>query len=280
MYKNILEGCVYMKKTSLGKLILNIIVVIAFIISLCTLVPSLFDKEQKENTFKLVTTLISLFSGFILYIYNNSNTIFFWVNKLRTYFSFKTVRWEMTYRTPGLSIENAEKLKEELCRILESKSIQVLKDDEKEESKIIKFKNDKGIEAEFELRWNKGIDDKLSMTIIFRSQTSHSDVRKQWSFYRNIIEETLKVISEESNYNKKPYEEKSYYTVSLNMEKNPFYLLTIKTYDKPKDIKFDLSFKVDGVNFKTTNKKIVLTTNDITKVDTVLKDYVMLGKVS
>ena len=269
-----------MKKTSLGKLILNIIVMIAFVVSLCTLVPSFFDREQKENIFKLTTTLISLLSGFILYIYNNSNTMFFWVNKFRTYFSFKTVRWEMSYRTPGLSIENTNKLKEELYRILKSKSIQILKDNKKEESRVIKFKNDRGIEAEFDLRWNEYVDDRFSMTIIFKSQTSHRDVRKQWSFYRNIIEETLKVISEESNYDKKPYEEKSYYTVSLNMEKNPFYLLTIKTYDKPKDIKFDLSFKIDGVNFKTTNKKIVLTTKDITKVDTVLKDYGMLGKVS
>lgn len=269
-----------MKKTSLGKFILNIIVTVAFVISLCTLVPSFFDEKQQDSTFKLVTTLISLISGFILYIYNNSNTIFFWINRIKTKFSRETVRWEMSYRTPALSIKNIQKLKRELCQILESKNISILKDDEKEESRIIKFKNDKGIEADFELRWNQGVDERFSMTTIFKSQTSHKDVPKQWSFYRSVIEETFKVISQESNYDKEPYEEKSYYTVSLNMEKNPFYLLTIKTYDKPKDIKFDLSFKVDGVNFKTTNNKIVITTNDIEKVDTVIKNYVMLGKVS
>lgn len=269
-----------MKKTSLGKLILNIIVVVAFATSLYTLFPSLFDKKQQGDTFKIVTTLISLISGFILYIYNNSNTIFFWTNKFRTYFSFKTVRWEMSYKALGLSSENIKNVSKELYQILEGKNIHILKDSEKEESRLIKFKNDNGIEAEFELRWNEDINKRFSMTTIFRSQTSHRDVRKQWSFYRFVLEETLKVSSQESNYNKKPYEEKSYYTVSLNMEKNPFYLLTIKTYDKPKDIKFNLSFKADEVDFETTNQKIVITTKNIEKVDTVLKDYVMLGKVS
>lgn len=78
-----------MKKTSLGKLILNIIVMIAFVVSLCTLVPSFFDREQKENIFKLTTTLISLLSGFILYIYNNSNTMFFGLINLGRIFPLK-----------------------------------------------------------------------------------------------------------------------------------------------------------------------------------------------
>lgn len=268
-----------MKKNSVWKFIVNLIVTIVFFISLISLLLTLFDSTKRSLYFETFTALLSLFSGYVLYIYNNSNNVFFGVNKFLVHFSRQTVRWEISYRVIGISTTDIRSVELELLDTLKKKG-RVINDSRREESRVIKFENSHGILGEFDLRWNETIEENYSLSIIFKSQTSHKDVRKQWEFYRIVTDETLKVISEESNNKKKSYEEKSYYTISLRMDKNPFYLLTIKTYDKPQNIKFNLKFNVNGVKFESTNKKIVITTEDKDKVDTVLRDYVLLGKVS
>lgn len=269
-----------MKKANIGKIIVNIIIICAYSYSLFVIIPGFFDEEKKVEFYKLVTTLLSTTSGFVIYMYNNFKFVFLMWNKLKIRFSNKTVRWEMTYRTPQVTFDDIKKVNAELIKVIKEKKTIITKEINRDESKIITISNSRNIESVFDVRWNKKDNTNYSFTIIFKSQTSHIEVRKQWDFYKSVIDETLQVIPRESNHEKKPSEHKSYYTVSLNMEKNPFYLLTIKTYDKPSNIKFDLSFKADGVTFKTSNGKIVITTEDPIKVNTVLKNYVLLGKVS
>lgn len=271
-----------MKKNNKLKIVGNIIFTLLFVTSFLYSVIKLFSSFKSNDLSSIYETLSSIVSftlGYSLYIYNNSNNIFFWVNRFMARRSRKTVRWEISYNTILNSKSDVLMAVDNLTDSLK-KSGKIIKDLPREESRIIEFEDANLITSEFDFRYDEIQENKYKLFILFKSQTSQKDVLKQWNFYRKVIDETFYDLVQVNNNKTKPYEEKSYYTVSLRMDKNPFYLLTIKTYDKPQDIKFNLKFSVDGVKFNSTNNKIVIVTEDNEKVESVLKNYVLLGKVT
>ncbi|EMF0217177.1 hypothetical protein NSY02_001222 [Enterococcus hirae] len=271
-----------MKKNNKLKILGNVIFTLLFVVSLIYSVIKILSSFKSNDLSSIYDTLASTVSfafGYGLYIYNNSNNIFFWVNRCRARYSRETVGWEISYNTILKSKEDILSATENLTASLK-KSGKIRKDLKREESRIIEFEDKDLIVSEFNLRYDEVQDNRYKLFILFKSQTSHRDVLKQWKFYRKVIDETFCDLIQVNNNKTKPHEEKSYYTVSLRMDKNPFYLLTIKTYDQPQDIKFNLKFSVDGVKFNSTNNKITIVTEDNEKVEGVLKNYVLLGKVT
>ena len=248
---------------------------VALLVTLVRLIQSIFNPDEKSNLFENVSSLIAVVGTGFMYFYNNDNFFFLKINKIIGRLFGKTSNWTMTYRVPSKDIKDFNVVNS----VLESSFPQnttVRKRELKDELSVIHIESAHGLESTIKLIWN----DDFGITLKMECQAAQKDVVSQWNKFKSICEKSFRVISLCDDTKIQNYQSKAHYIVKIKISKNPFYLLLVRSYDTPKDVKYTLKFTIDDARIESSNGQMVISTKDPERVDKIIKDYVVISSVS
>lgn len=201
--------------------------------------------------------------------YSEWDIVYKTVNKIKMYFSNKTVKFKTGLRLNfcnDYSLKDIEKL---LFESFESSRFEIERGIfNMEQYKMYSFDLEQvpqGLVVKCRLDVQK---EYLNIQFIF--QISARDVKKAWHIAKELNNEISNKFAFQPTY--------SIVLDYSSSNLNPFYRLTIKSIDKTSSYNFDLKFSEDNVSIKIHNNELYAATNsDMNKLDKIIDEYISLS---
>lgn len=253
-----------MKKIT--KLVTIGLILLSIVLTFINIVVS-FKHKIVINLASTFTSLIPLFIA----LYNEWDLVYEYGNKIKMYISNKTVKFQTEIRLQLDQEYSLDEINEKINKAFSDSNLKIkngmLKIQELKMYNLVLEEKNKGLIINSRVDIQK---EKLDIKFIF--QISARNVKEIWNLAKNINSKIS---------NKFVFSPTFTITLDYSSSKlNPFYRLTLKPIGDKKNYNFNLEFKENDVRIKIHNNQLYASTSeDISKLDKILKEYISLSNV-
>lgn len=265
-------------RNSVIKMIRNLIVVTIGVCSLIsTWLPNFTVLGHQVSSWLTTGTIVGLI---YVYLTNNSNLFFLYWRKFCTWLINDTVGWSFKYQADGYSEHDLVNLRKNVKAILRSSGrIKSIQSSVNSTIETIVFNTNGGLETKYTITWDERDQDKFFVTLGQNAQSGYRTLNSFWGQFEQLKGKSFRNIAEQNDSELEKYDNHSSYHLRLKLEKNPFYRLTLRSYDKPTNLDFRLNFKENEASITVSNNELVVTSPDKLDVKKILKNYITLSRV-
>lgn len=239
--------------------------------------------KSSDSIYEKIAYIAPLLGTAFAYAYNYFNLIFITCRKTLAYVLNDTVSISNAYKIFLKSDFSLEKIKEEFedkCneKLDIEKVINNLPDQLTIET------NSKGIISNVDIKCMDDTENYLELVLNVKASTSYRDSKKATNLFLDLVNIVDNLTPKLYDIKKKEGLNISnpLYTSTIQMEKyNPFYRYVVKYTWLRKDTNFkelDIE-KNDNTKIKITNHKMKITTNNISDLQSILKDYISISTI-
>ncbi|AOT56597.1 hypothetical protein [Weissella soli] len=255
-----------MEKFDFKKILIIFLIAITLIVTTYNVIHAIVNQMAPNylELFSLAPVLIAL--------YNESDFIYRWVNKLKAYIKNSTVVFE-----PSVRLELADEIQlldveEVLISFMDKENLSKKRDIEKRESSL-SIKTATSNKLRFTINANlvnKPTNQQLVLK--FEYQIAARSVKSVWSDFKKYKD----FITSKFTFNDCSY------TLGIDLNSsnlNPFYKITIKTIQPIKIKSVQIDIKNDEMTLKIQKNKIYATSSDLETLEDIVKNYIPLTNV-
>lgn len=220
-----------------------------------------------------LSSLIPVFAA----LYSEVDWIYIQVNKIRSYFSAKTVSFTPKFQYAVENTVLADHVKNYLDESLKMLRQRInTKRQQKYSEELIQYNviTETGLSYELDL----SVQNQEELTVLILKvhyQVSYRDVNKTWKEFCQLQESLFNNFARSSK--SKPRYDVTIKTNTKNF--NPFYRLTVRRLGKAEVQNFTLKFTDGPLTVTTSQHKIYASSGQRQDIDKLIKNYVPLSKI-
>lgn len=229
-----------------------------------------------DSTFQNVILTFSVITAWGQFLYNNSNDVFIFLNKyIISFFLNTTSAWTAShlYYVKDFDMEKEYKC---LIDVLTENGWEIQK--KKCSKDIIEITGKlNNIPRTFQIFKNEKIDF-TRIRFQYSSAVNSKRAMVEWKRFKKVatdFEQELPLMKQTL-----PQEYKTIYTISIKLDKyNPFYRLSLRHLEKPKNMDFRLTFTENDVDIKIEPHTIEASGQNIEDIEQVISDYIVMSRL-